>query len=360
MADVTNFKIGSATYNVKDANAREILESYKPYPTFDFLKNRKILFVADSYGTGHGLATPFTTLIINKLNNGSRQVSVGGAGFYQTPTFLSNLQAANIHSPETYTDVVVCGGYNDGKSSISYSQIIGAMNSFFSYVKQRFVNARLWLMPLGWCSDNPTIRYRLAYTTYSAYADGAAANNVIFVGSIQRVLHVYSRFSDDYVHPNQDGQNKIADYVRQALIGGGPKISAAADVAWQVRDGSDWNTTANLTEGFDEYSSFIRAGIIDITYSQAVDFTQSSQTDIMRKPFNSGYSLPGGPSVSMQAVNAYARINNAGDVVPVQLVLRNSTVGAGYAAIALYAPVAISDVTRLRLYAFNIISNAGS
>ena len=360
MADVTNFKIGAKTYNVKDATAREMLEGYKQYPTFDFLKNRKILFVADSYGTGHGLATPFTTLIINKLNNGSRQVSVGGAGFYQTPTFLSNLQSANITSPETYTDVVVCGGYNDGKSAISYSQITGAMNSFFSYVKQRFVNARLWLMPLGWCSDNPTIRYRLAYTTYSAYADGAAANDVIFVDSIQRVLHVYSRFSDDYVHPNQDGQNKIADYVRQALIGGVPKIAAAADVTWQVRDGSDWDTTANLTEGFDEYSSFIRAGIIDITYSKAVNFTQSSQTDIIRKPFNSGYSLPGGPSVSMQAANAYARINNAGDVVPVQLVLRNSTVGDGYAAIALYAPAAISNVTKLRLYSFNIISNAGS
>lgn len=360
MADVTNFKIGDNTYNVKDKTARDTLENYKPYPTFDFLKNRKILFVADSYGTGHGLATPFTTIIINALKNGSRQVSVGGAGFYQTPTFLSNLQAANIQNPETFTDVVVCGGYNDGKTAITYSRIVGAMNSFFTYVKQRFVNARLWLMPLGWCSDNPTIRYRLAYTTYSAYADGAAANDVIFVDSIQRVLHVYSRFSDDYVHPNQDGQNKIADYVRQALIGGVPKIAEAADVKWQVRDGSAWNTTANLTEGFDEYSSFIRGGIIDITYSKPVDFTQSSQTDILRKPFNSGYSLPGGPSVSMQVANAYARINNAGNPVTVQVVLRNSTVGDGYAAIALYAPVAISNVTKLRLYSFNIISNAGS
>lgn len=360
MADVTNFKIGSATYNVKDETAREILAGYKPYPTFDFLKNRKILFVADSYGTGHGLATPFTTIIINALKNGSRQVSVGGAGFYQTPTFLSNLQAANITSPETYTDVVVCGGYNDGKTGISYSQITGAMNSFFTYVKQRFINARLWLIPLGWCSDNPTIRYRLAYTTYSAYADGAAANDVIFIDSIQRVLHVYSRFSDDYVHPNQDGQNKIADYVRQALIGGTPKISAAADVDWQVRDGSSWDTQVNLFEGFDEHSSFIRSGIIDITYSQPVNFTQSGQVDIMRKPFNSGYSLPGGPSVSMMVANAYARINNSGNAVPVQVVLRNSTVGSGYAAIALYTPVAISNVTKLRLYSFNIISNGGS
>lgn len=360
MADVTNFKIGSARYNVKDETAREILAGYKPYPTFDFLKNRKILFVADSYGTGHGLATPFTTIIINALKNGSRQVSVGGAGFYQTPTFLSNLQAANITSPETYTDVVVCGGYNDGKTGISYSQITGAMNSFFTYVKQRFVNARLWLMPLGWCSDNPTIRYRLAYTTYSAYADGAAANDVIFVDSIQRVLHVYSRFSDDYVHPNQDGQNKIADYVRQALIGGVPKISASANVEWQVRDGSSWDTTVDLFEGFDEHSSFIRSGIIDITYSSPLDFSQSGQVDIMRKPFNSGYSLPPGPSVSMMVANAYARINNAGNPIPVQVVLRNSTVGSGYAAIALYTPVAISDVTRLRLYSFNIISNAGS
>lgn len=360
MADVTNFKIGSATYNVKDATAREILESYKPYPTFDFLKNRKILFVADSYGTGHGLATPFTTIIINALNNGSRQVSVGGAGFYQTPTFLSNLQAANITSPETYTDVVVCGGYNDGKTRISYSQITGAMNSFFSYVKQRFVNARLWLMPLGWCSDNPTIRYRLAYTTYSAYADGAAANDVIFVDSIQRVLHVYSRFSDDYVHPNQDGQNKIADYVRQALIGGVPKISAAANVTWQVRDGSKWDTTVNLFEGFDEHSSFIRSGIVDITYSSPLNFTASGQVDIMRKPFNSGYSLSGGNSISMQTASAYARINDAGNLIPVQLVLRNSTVADGYAAITLFTPTAISNVTELRLYSFNIISNAGS
>lgn len=360
MADVTNFKIGANTYNVKDKTARDTLKTYKPYPTFDFLKNRKILFVADSYGTGHGLARPFTTIIINALNNGSQQVSVGGAGFYQTPTFLSNLQAADIQNPETFTDVVVCGGYNDGKTAISYSQITGAMNSFFSYVKQRFVNARLWLMPLGWCSDNATIRYRLAYTTYSAYADGAAANDVIFVDSIQRVLHVYSRFSDDYVHPNQDGQDKIADYVRQALIGGVPKIAAAANVEWQVRDGSSWDTTVDLFEGFDEHGSFIRSGIIDVTYSRPIDFSQSGQVDIMRKPFNSGYSLPPGPSVSMMAANAYARINNAGNPIPVQVVLRNSTVGQGYAAIALYTPVAINNVSQLRLYSFNIISNGGS
>ena len=360
MADVTNFKIGSKTYNVKDETARDILAGYKPYPTFDFLKNRKILFVADSYGTGHGLATPFTTLIINKLNNGSRQVSVGGAGFYQTPTFLSNLQAANIQNPETFTDVVVCGGYNDGKTGITYAQLAGAIDTFFNYVKQRFVNARLWLMPLGWCSDNPTIRYRLAYTTYSAYADGAAANDVIFVDSIQRVLHVYSRFSDDYVHPNQDGQNKIADYVRQALIGGVPKIAAGGDVQWQVRDGQLWNTTAIITEGFDAHASFIRSGIINISYSQAINFQASRIVDILRKPFNAGYSQPGGQSVSLQTTNAYARINNAGDVVPVQLVLRNANTGGDYTAIALYTPLAISNVTTLRLYSFNIISDGGS
>ena len=360
MADVTNFKIGNATYNVKDETAREILENYKPYPTFDFLKNRKILFVADSYGTGHGLATPFTTLIINKLNNGSRQVSVGGAGFYQTPTFLSNLQAADIQNTETFTDVVVCGGYNDGKTAITYSQIVGAMNSFFTYVKQRFVNARLWLMPLGWCSDNPTIRYRLAYTTYSAYADGAAANDVIYVDSIQRVMHVYSRFSDDYVHPNQDGQNKIADYVRQALIGGVPKIAAGGDVQWQVRNGQLWDRTAIITEGFDAHASFIRSGIINISYSPAVNFQASGIIDILRKPFNTGYSQPGGASVSLQTINAYARINNAGDVVPVQLVLRNAATGGDYTAIALYTPLAISNVTTLRLYSFNIISDGGS
>ena len=360
MADVTNFKVGKNPYHVKDKTARDTLKNYKPYPTFDFLKNRKILFVADSYGTGHGLATPFTTIIINALKNGSRQVSVGGAGFYQTPTFLTNLQAANITSPETYTDVVVCGGYNDGKTAITYSQIVGAMNSFFTYVKQRFVNARLWLMPLGWCSDNSSIRYRLAYTTYSAYADGAAANDVIFVDSIQRVLHVYSRFSDDYVHPNQDGQNKIADYVRQALIGGVPKIAAAGTVEWQVRDGSTWDTTVDLFEGFDEHSSFIRSVMFAIDYSAPVNFTHAGLIDIMRKPFNSGYSLPGGASVSMQTVDAYARINGAGNAVPVQLVLRNSTIADGYAAIALFTPTPISNVSELRLYSFNIISNGGS
>ena len=360
MADVTNFKIGSKTYNVKDETARDILAGYKPYPTFDFLKNRKILFVADSYGTGHGLATPFTTIIINELDNGSQQVSVGGAGFYQKPTFLSNLQAANIQNPETFTDVVVCGGYNDGKTAITYSQIVGAMNSFFTYVKQRFVNARLWLMPLGWCSNSSAIRYRLAYTTYSAYADGAAANDVIYVDSIQRALHVYSRFSDDYVHPNQDGQNKIADYVRQALIGGVPKIAAAGTVEWRVRNGSSWDTAVNLFEGFDEHSSFIRSGMFAINYSSPLSFTQAGLVDIMRKPFNSGYSLPGGGSVSTQTVDAYARINGSGNVVPVQLVLRNSTIADGYAAIALFTPTAISNVSELRLYAFNIISNAGS
>lgn len=54
MADVTNFKIGDATYNIKDKTAREILNNYKPYPTFDFLKNRKfyLWLTATEQGTG--------------------------------------------------------------------------------------------------------------------------------------------------------------------------------------------------------------------------------------------------------------------------------------------------------------------
>lgn len=368
MADVTNFKIGSNIYDVKDETARQnaqavlTLVNNLKLNRFLKLKNRRILFVGDSYGTGHGIATPFTEIIIDELANLSQNVSVGGAGFLAGSTFLTNLQGAAVNNPDGITDVVVVGGYNDAKDrTYTYTQIKDAIDTFFKYSKNRFKNANHWLFCVGWCGHDAGIRDYMAYTTMPAYADGAANNDVIFDYSITRTFHVYSRLdSSDYVHPNQEGQNVLATYVREVLLGGQAKTVASGKVTWEVRDGSLWDTTAEIVEGFTDSTGFLGANILDFSYTSPLNFPASGLVDIMRKPFNSGYVMPGNGN-AVTAFPVTIRVNGTGrELQQAYLVFRNSTSSDGYAALALFTPDAISNVSELRIYTFNTTLRAGS
>lgn len=360
MADVTNFKIGNETYNVKDqtarANAQGVLTLVNNLKLNRFLKlaNRRILFVGDSYGTGHGIATPFTELIIDELSNQSQNVSVGGAGFLAGSTFLTNLQGASVNNPDGITDVVVVGGYNDAKNrTYTYEQIKDAIDTFFEYSKSRFKNANHWLFCVGWCGNDPNIRNYMINVTMTAYADGAANNDVIFDYSITKTFHVYSLLdSSDYVHPNQEGQNRLATYVRSVLVGGSAKSQGKGYITWDVRDGSNWDTTIELVEAFTESGGLIGSGIIDIEYTKPLNFTTSGTVDILSKPFDSGYVMPSNTN-GTTAFPINIRVNNSGDLQTAYLIFRNATGREGYAALALFTPLAISNVTSLRIYPFN-------
>lgn len=280
MPDVSNFLIGDDIYDVKDEVARKFINLYD-------LRKRKILFVGDSYSTGHGIATPYCDLIITELNNGSQKVALGGVGFVHNETFLGILQSniRNIQNKESFTDVIVVGGFND--RSEDYSAIVTAIGNFYNYARSQFPNAIMHLACVGWSYtiENKNLVYS---NVWSSYSEGARKNNVHYDTRLNYVLHDYSVYGDD-VHPNNDGQIVLAGAIKQFLMFGDINCKYTKSVAWWVRDGQNYKaSTLNFNENCIDGMCSISSGSFHITFTQQVNFAERSGTALLMKPRNSG------------------------------------------------------------------------
>lgn len=209
-------------YDVCDEQARKDIS---------ILKNRKFIFIGDSYGAGSdggdGLTlTTWTTLIKQYLNIPDENYytsSVGYAGFLNGSTkFIDILKSFDetITDKESITDIVVCGGYNDKYHN--QSDIEGAISEFATYVKTKYPNATFRVGCIGWHNgqygSHPIAKQVLpAYKNVVKYG-GCYLNN------IEYTMHLYNSFVSDGVHPNQTGNNNIAKHLANALLTGSADV----------------------------------------------------------------------------------------------------------------------------------------
>ena len=225
MPSISNIQIQNGVYDIKDATARENIQTINNY--LNLLQNRKVIIFSDSYGTGYNPTqntTPFTTLFQQYLgldDEHFKQVCEGGYAFN------SNLQknfSALVNSQDvdnTVTDVIIAGGYNDytaQESSIS-SGISNCANS----IKQKYPNAKKYIAFIG-NTSNYSIHYDVM-SNVPIYIKNASLFGFHFLGNVQYALHnYYTEISSDTIHPTQDGQNAIAEALVQAFLNGNADV----------------------------------------------------------------------------------------------------------------------------------------
>ena len=206
-------------YEVKDEIARKEIE---------VLKNRKFIFIGDSYGTYYTKnsveITPWTTFIKQYLGlDDSRYFmsSKSGSGFCSGTSFLSLLSTLGetISDKESITDVVVCGGYND--NGFEQSAIEDAIRDFASYVKQTYPNAIFRVGHIGW-SYNYNLCLPLATKTIPAYRNVVRYGGV-YLNNVEYSNHNYNNYSDSF-HPDTEGQKTIATAIANAILTGSCNI----------------------------------------------------------------------------------------------------------------------------------------
>lgn len=202
---------------VKDSEARKEIEKLKS-------KQKKYIFIGDSYADGYTANGNVESWIIKTaakldltLNLTYFKSHFGGIGFVNSvdnKTFLTLLNDLNISNKEDITDIVVLGGFND--KEYTSEEIINGITNFINTAKGLYPNATIHIGEIGW-SPSYTSRKKIQKMLSECYSK----INILggrFIQNIQFALHNYEWLTDDYGHPNADGQESISKHLCDYLL----------------------------------------------------------------------------------------------------------------------------------------------
>lgn len=197
-----------------------------------------ILGVTDSWGVegSHSVSTNWMHLVANALNANFTNLAIGSRGYVAgTTTFKQSLQtyAAN-HDPSAVDMIILCGSPNDAANSDT--DIINAIVDTLNYATATFTNAII-----NFVVQPVNFDMNLAGASYSAYNIWAKTvknnynavltypkSNVVLNDSLVYALLGKDSAFDDNVHPNQTGQNILAQAFMTSLLGSGFRYRQAA------------------------------------------------------------------------------------------------------------------------------------
>lgn len=231
MADISKIEIDDTIYDVKDLGARSLINELDE--KIDNINNEEIIIVGDSYLAGQGTSDPTTKnfgyLLMQKLGmtttnfhiwaeGGSSFTNPGNQGHVWVQVLSSRI---NEVTPANITRLIFAGGYNDVNAT-AQADIETAMSNTIAYAKTNFPNAKIYVSIIannGADTNNGAdARFKLKDYIYLAYSN-APKYDAIFLDKGQLPLQNYDLFESDpvKVHPNDNGNEEIANYFYQAL-----------------------------------------------------------------------------------------------------------------------------------------------
>lgn len=212
-----NNRVDTANTNVSNLSKRiDNLESTK-----NALANRFFIFVGDSYMYGYtpsGKIEGFADKVKKVTGLNGNIFARGGEGFAKSGPYGNFLDRLKDYSGDTekVTDIIVVGGYND--QGYSYSEIGSGISNFYNYMHAHFPNATLSIGMDAW-STSPT-KYNGIRKVLEAYSEASKSVPFRMIKNIEYALHFSDFFSSDGFHPNNEGQNAIANYLVSWILGG--------------------------------------------------------------------------------------------------------------------------------------------
>lgn len=280
MPDVEKFRIEGTDYNIVDAGAREQLSGLTTPPLTVSqglpIRKRKFIIIGDSYSTGHGITTDtWSKYLIDRSAPGSYVSHKGGAGFADSDnSFYDLLNAVDVDDPESFTDVVCCGGWND--ADFDGNTIASSIVTFVSLAESKFPNAVVHIGCIGWDADTSRSR-TISNVVWEAYQRGCAnANtagmNAHYLSGVECALHSYTLFvPGDGYHPNASGQLYLRNFIFLALQYTTPTfVMGDTTVKYSIRQGSTLHGVINIQESAKNGLGTVCSSGIEITYNSPV------------------------------------------------------------------------------------------
>lgn len=186
-------------------------------------KERKYIFVGDSYSAGTYGATGWIDLVnsILGLTSGvdsfdARGISQYYGGSFSAGTFKDQLTdvLTIIDAPEEITDIYVFAGQNE--YTYTDNVCLNKIAEFISYANTNFPNAKVHLGFIGRGSDPQY--FDAMNAKCRCYIQGAMENGADYVNNIEYVNRMYSDYNADKIHPNS--YTEIANYIALGIVNG--------------------------------------------------------------------------------------------------------------------------------------------
>lgn len=286
------------------------------------LKNRKFIFVGDSYATEPDATHGWGSLVPSYLGLTSGQYYFTNGYGYRfaenegTNTFLSLIQSLNVSNPETITDIWVIGGYNDRYSSQELT--LTGIQHFVTYCKTNFPNATVFIVECG-LSKDVSIRESINRQSYRAYVQ-CGVHGAVYVGGAEMALHNTLCFQEDGYHPSQYGSFNLAAVLASMIKGrceGHTYYESKAVVLTPVEGVSSVPSIYSIV---DNTNITVMWGLTNVAFSSARTISGNQDIDIGTVGTNTNWLggtdmlnyLPVTLNLGSTFANAYLYITNGG------------------------------------------------
>lgn len=230
--NITNLdeRVSSAEANITESDEKikiinnRVTELEKAAP--NGFKN--IVCIGDSWLEGYssiGNYTSWGSLLAAKLNAKNQNSYKGGCGFYVTVENINFktlvTRAASAATDATKVDcVIIGGGINDRKSNASEVQTAAA--ACVQEAINKFPNAKIFVFPMMLAGRFISSASMNVLRAIESGCTSVASNRVIVYGDCYDWIYDNESMHADSYHPNQNGQNAVANFMLNVLNGGCP------------------------------------------------------------------------------------------------------------------------------------------
>ena len=207
--------------------------------TYDYFKNKNVLFIGDSYtyGTGasdHGQGDTkrYSSILANALEATEFNYAIGATGFCDTGnvngTFKQQvINAANGMTQEEKDNthlVIIAGGVNDYRegATFSASQMESGANAAALNAKNNFPNALILVVPMLYMGHSANARlWNFENAIINGVGGISLVKNTTFIrGAWTWNYGLASHYTSDNLHPNDLGHKVIAAQIYSHILGG--------------------------------------------------------------------------------------------------------------------------------------------
>lgn len=194
---------------------------------------KSVVIIGDSYAEGYtpdGNVTGWADKVASSMSYCTFKIKYsGGAGFSHVSAstgkkFIDLLNEAGNEMTEANRNnvslVLIGGGMNDRDQT--KSDLKTAIDAFATRCRELYPYADITYAFIGWSSSN-SVRNQLR--TECSNLRSCRTSGMKIITSTAFTLHDYKYFSSDGIHPNNDGEDALAQTMAGVILGSEPNIT---------------------------------------------------------------------------------------------------------------------------------------
>lgn len=222
---------------------------------------KSIVVIGDSYAEGYtpdGNVTGWADKVASSMPYCTFKIKYsGGAGFSHISAstgkkFIDLLNEAGNEMTEANRNnvslVLIGGGMNDRDQT--KADLKTAIDAFATRCRELYPYADITYGFIGWSSSS-SVRNRLR--TECSNLRSCRTSGMKIITSTAFTLHDYKYFSSDGIHPNNDGQDALAQTMAGVILGSEPNIT----IEYNLYNFSSAEMTSTVNSTVDEIKNYL-------------------------------------------------------------------------------------------------------